>query len=224
MELRPLAIPNRARISRRIVTAARVSLSTGGSLDQWLISDICERLGLSTHAFRQLFPTADALLDAVHEALVDECSSRLRACIDQFVASATPAGVTEAASLLAKSWPLDRGGLIIRGERRVRAMAGGLDGPGAARSERKFLGALVDIFTDLMTRIGRRFEWDPMLAVRVILDTYERSFEAWILDGHSELTFADSPYIARTLPTLLEQLSQSVANDAPQSGSAAAVA
>lgn len=40
-----------------------------------------------------------------------------------------------------------------------------------------------------------------------ILDTYERSFEAWVLGGHEESDFPDSSYVRRTLPTLLEELS-----------------
>ncbi|MBC7763057.1 MAG: hypothetical protein H7201_14945 [Candidatus Saccharibacteria bacterium] len=36
----------------------------------------------------------------------------------------------------------------------------------------------------------------------VILDAWEQSFEAWLLDGYTESNFSESPYIARTLPAL----------------------
>ncbi|TFC72040.1 hypothetical protein E3O45_13610 [Cryobacterium sp. TMS1-20-1] len=42
----------------------------------------------------------------------------------------------------------------------------------------------------------------------VILDTWERSFEAWLLSSYTESNFSESPYIARTLPALLEQVSE----------------
>ena len=195
-------------MERRIITAVRVSLSSGGGLDENLVADVCEQVGVHPHAFRLMFPTDDDLLDAVHAVLVDECAARLRAGVDRFEASAAETKYGDAARALAEAWPLDKGGMIIRAERRVRALAGRADGRMVAQSERQFVGVLVDVLTDLMGKIGRTFSWTPALAVRVILDTYERSFEAWILDGNAELEFHDSPYIRRTLPTLLEELSR----------------
>ena len=46
-----------------------------------------------------------------------------------------------------------------------------------------------------------------MLAVRVIVDTYERSFESWLLMGNREEDFDASPYATRTLPVLLRETS-----------------
>lgn len=193
-------------MERRIIAAARVSLSAGGGLDENLIRDVCDGVGVHPYAFRQFFPTDDALLDAVHSQLVDECAQRLRAGVDRFAPGDPGMRYVDAARLLAESWPLDKGGMIIRGERRVRALAGKADGQRVARSERRFLGELVAVLTDLTAKMGRSFTMAPELAVRLILDTYERSFEAWILDGNPELAFEDSPYIRRTLPTLLEEL------------------
>jgi len=74
-------------------------------------------------------------------------------------------------------------------------------------AERRFLAALADVITQMMTKLGREFAWPPALAVRVILDTYERSFEAWLMGGYPESQFSSSSYVQRTLPSLLEQLS-----------------
>ena len=59
-----------------------------------------------------------------------------------------------------------------------------------------------------MAKLDRAFVWPPRLAVRVILDTFERSFEAWLLSGNPEAGFPSSLYVRRTLPTILEELTR----------------
>jgi AcrR family transcriptional regulator len=74
--------------------------------------------------------------------------------------------------------------------------------------ERRFVSVLTSVFDELVPKLDRTFSWNPTLAVRVILDAREGSFEAWLLDGHTEPNFSESPYIARTSPKLLEQVSE----------------
>lgn len=98
--------------------------------------------------------------------------------------------------------------MIIRAERRSRALRTGEGDRTVTAAERRFVSALTGVFDELLPKLDRTFSWNPTLAVRVILDTWERSFEAWLLDGHTESNFSESPYIARTLPALLEQVSE----------------
>lgn len=177
-------------------------------MNQGLVSDVCEQIGLHPHAFRSLFPTDDVLLDAVNDLLVEECAERLRGGVSAFTPKGDGSGCAEAALALAKSWPLDRSAMIIRAERRFRALHTGEGDRTVTAAERRFVSVLIGVFDELLPKLDRTFSWNPTLAVRVILDTWERSFEAWLLDGHTESNFSESPYIARTLPTLLEQVSE----------------
>ena len=209
-------LAQRSATRRRIAVAARVALAAGEGVSPPLLADLCEQVGASVRGLRRLFPTDESLLDAVYELLVDECADRLRAGVAAFPAgTSAPAGSDEsatrffrAARALAEAWPLDRGGFIIRSERRLRALRELRDGGAVTEGERRFVLALSDAIGELLSKIGRDFAWPTTLAVRIIVDTWERSFEAWLLDGHRESEFAKSPYIARTLPTLLEQLSR----------------
>lgn len=40
----------------------------------------------------------------------------------------------------------------------------------------------------------------------MIVSTYERSFETWLLEGRDEATFAESSYVKGTLPDLLRRM------------------
>jgi len=111
-----------------------------------------------------------------------------------------------AAAVLALARPLDRGGLIIRAHRRLNGLRNPGNADSVAEAERRFLGELVDIFAALVAKTGRRFTWNKHLAARVIVDTYERSFEAWMLAGNDEHRFHESSYIRGTLPVLLAEL------------------
>ena len=192
---------------RRVVVAARIALSAGGGLDTRLVNDVCEAVGNHRHAYRQLFSTNDELFDAVHASLVDETAARLRARVDEFIPEDPTTMFVDAARSLAEAWPLDRGGVTLRSERRARALAGQVDGTALLLSERHFTHELRKILDDLIHKMGRRFEPSTAFAVRIVLDTFERSFEAWILEGNADSAFPHSPYVARTLPTLLERLS-----------------
>lgn len=200
---------NRADAIRRVARAARAPLAAGRGVTSELIRDVCDQVGIHHHGFRTLFPTKDALLDAVNDDLVQECSSRLRHGVDQFFPVGSDDEVFEEAALaLARAWPLDRAGLVIRASRRLSALEDTASGLAAIAGERRFASELLDIFTTLMHRLDREFSWPPALAVRVFLDTYERSFEAWILEGNDEIAFDESPYVSRTLPTLIKGMSQ----------------
>ena len=206
-------ILHRGTVKRRVTLAARIALSGGGGIDQHLIADVCESVGIHPHAFRQLFPTDDDLFDAVHSSLVEEAATRLQACVDRFEPLSPETRFQDAARELAEAWPIERGGMTIRADRRASALAGRVSGPALLASERHFVQALVTILSELVAKLGRTFDHSPTLAVRVILDTFERSFEAWILEGHPDSRFAESPYILRTLPTLLEQFTSPTYNE-----------
>ena len=53
----------------------------------------------------------------------------------------------------------------------------------------------------LASAAKKRYEGDP--DVRVVILTYERSFESWILSGGNEKSFPESSYVRHTLPALL---------------------
>lgn len=200
---------HRQDVVRRITRAARASLSSGAELGDAVIADVCEQIGMHPRGFRNFFPTNDALLDAINDDLVEECASRLRHGVEEFRPTALgDVGFLEAAIALARAWPLDRSGLIIRASRRVRALRDVNSGQSALDGDRRYVGELTDVLSLLMQRLQREFAWPTTLAVRVILDTYERSFEAWVLAGHDENDFPDAPYVQRTLPRLLSEVSR----------------
>ncbi len=147
-------------------------------------------------------------MDAVHAVLVDECVQRLRSGVDQFATDSTDeSAIARAAVAIARSSPLDRTSLIIRSQRRVASLRSAAGPAGVADGEKMFVTALDGVFTDLFRKLHRRFSWPSELAVRVILNTYERSFETWLLRGADETRFFESAYVRRTLPTILAQVS-----------------
>jgi len=207
--------PAEARLEakrRRVSSAARIALSDGGGLTDRVVADVSEQAGVHVTAFRVLFPTDDSLLDAVNEVLVEECADRLRGGVARFVPAEGQTSFSAAARALAESLPLDRGSIVIRADRRLRALRRGSDGAPAAAAERRYVEALVEVLDDMVHKLGRRFSWPPMVAVRLILDTYERSFEAWLLGGNDESQFHLSTYVGRTLPMLLEQFTEPAAD------------
>jgi AcrR family transcriptional regulator len=205
----------RQAVMARLATAARVPLAESGGVTPQLIEDVCRQVGVHPHSFRALFPDDDAFLDAVTDQLVEDCAARLRGGVAAFEPSAEAAGgssvaFAEAAVALADSWPLDRDGMLIRADRRARALRRSDGGSAVLKAEKLFLDALVDVHSELMAKLGRRFAGSPVRSVRVILDTYERAFETWLLTGADTAGFHSSPYVQRTLPTLLENMSEPV--------------
>ncbi|MFB2555652.1 hypothetical protein [Herbiconiux liangxiaofengii] len=200
----------RKTVMHRLATAARGPLAESGGLTPQLIDDICRQAGVHPHSFRTLFPDDDAFLDAVNDGLVDDTVARLRGGVQAFAPTRPDAAPSfeEAAVALADSWPLDRAGVLIRADRRARALRRSDDGTTVLMAEKRFLDALVDVLSELMARLGRRFSWSAVRSTRVILDTYERSFETWLLNGNDEADFHSSPYVRRTLPALLEAMSE----------------
>jgi AcrR family transcriptional regulator len=203
----------RQAVMTRLATAARVPLAESGGVTPQLIDDVCRQVGVHPHSFRALFPDDDAFLDAVTDQLVEDCAARLRGGVAAFAPSGTTAAegsdaFLEAAVALADSWPLDRDGMLIRADRRARALRRSDDGRAVLKAEKLFLDALVDVLSELMAALGRRFSHSPVRSVRVILDTYERSFETWLLNGADAADFHSSPYVQRTLPTLLADMSE----------------
>ena len=208
-------IPNKTDARRRFVVAARVALAATGEVTPQLIQDVCEQSGLHPAAYRTVFPTDEVLFDAVHDTLVEECADRLRSSVNNFVPPADrDAALVAAATCLALARPVDRGGLVIRNRRRLRALMFPIEASSVIRAERKFVGEVTGTLTQLMAKLGRRFAWDPTLAVRVILDTYERSFEVWLIGGGAEENFDESAYIRRTLPALMRRMSDLTESEA----------
>ncbi|MCC2033165.1 hypothetical protein [Microbacterium allomyrinae] len=147
-------------------------------------------------------------MDVVNAQLVEECARRLARVVTDF---SVPADALEAmaaaARMLASARPLDRGSILIRAERRLQSLRSAHTGEAVVHAEREFQLAVEETLVALMDKLGRPFVWEPRLAVRVVLDTYERSFESWLLRGGSEADFVASSFVHTTLPHLLEELS-----------------
>lgn len=200
----------REGLRRRLVAGARTHAAAAGiGVTPQLIEDVCEQLGITAPMFRSLFPSDADFLDRINDALVDECVSRLSAGVARIDRAPGPGDALERAALaLAESRPLTRSGILIRASRRLRAMEHPEERQHLSEAERRYAVALLDVFAELMSRLDRTFTWSPLLAVRVILDTYERSFEMWIIEGDHEDAFERSPYVRRTLPRLLREMSE----------------
>ena len=210
----PVRSAERQRRSRLLVAkAARAALSFDGRLTAPTIEDACEQAGIHPHAFRVLFPTTDVLLDEVARLLMAEAASRMERMIEQFIPEGDhPDDLAQAAICLARSSPLDRAGLMIRVERRIAAVRR-RDG-GDAGSDDALIAVLVDILRALLGKLDRRLSWPPHLLARVVLDTYERSFEGWLLGLNEESTFHESDYVREVLPLILRDAT--TASSAPE--------
>ena len=183
--------------------AARAALSFDGKLTAPTVEDACEQAGIHPRAYRLLFPTTDDLLDEITQLLVAESTSRMERTIAEFHPEGDLDDLARAAICLARSSPLDRAGLMIRVERRIAAVRRRDDGDAVAGSEDELMAVLVEILRALLGKIGRRFSWPPHLLARVVLDTYERSFEGWLLGPNDESTFDESDYVREVLPLIL---------------------
>jgi hypothetical protein len=193
------------RRSRLLVArAARAALSFDGRLTAPTIQDACEQAGIHPHAYRVLFPTNEVLLDEITGILVAESSSRMGRMVEQFRPEGDHAeDLRRAAIHLANSSPLDRAGLMIRVERRIAAVRRRDGGDAVEGSEDALIAVLADILSALLRKLGREPTWPTRLLARVVLDTYERSFEGWLLGGNEESTFHESAYVREVLPLIL---------------------
>lgn len=181
-----------------------------GRLSDELCAEACVQTGVHPSAFRTLFQTDDALYERVVGSLDEECRLRLRAAVAEFTTEADASdheGLVAAAACLVRARPLDRSSLMIRSERRLAALRSPGGGEMITEADRRLVAASIDTFEVLVSKLGRRFLWPPRLAVRIIFDSYERSFEAWILRGGDDNDFLSSRYARRTLPQMLEQMS-----------------
>jgi hypothetical protein len=208
------------RRSRLLVArAARAALSFDGRLTAPTIEDACKQAGIHPHAYRVLFPTTEVLLDEIARLLVAESASRMERMIEQFVPAGDSDDLTRAAICLARSSPLDRAGLMIRVERRLAAVRRRDGGAAVEGSEDALIVVLADILNALLGKLGRRPSWPPHLLARVVLDTYERSFEGWLLGLNEESTFHESAYAREVLPLILRDATIASSTPEPRSRS-----
>jgi hypothetical protein len=216
--LAPVRSAERQRRSRLLVVkAARAALSFDGRLTAPTIEDVCEQAGIHPHAYRALFPTTDVLLDEIAQLLVAESASRMERMIEQFIPGGDhPDDLVRAAICLARSSPLDRAGLMIRVERRIAAVRRRDGGDTVEGSEDALIAVLVDILRALLGKLGRRLSWPPHVLARVVLDTYERSFEGWLLGLNEKSTFPESDYVREVLPLILRDAT--TASPTPETG------
>ena len=197
----------RSTARARVLTLARAMLPLSDGISDELIGDLADGAGVSVRALRTLFPTNADLLRAVNQQLIDECAGRLTSAAGRFTPVSPDDDLREAAVALAEAWPMDWASLVIRSRERADALAGRTGHAEVADSERSFVPALLDAFLTLMARLNRQFTWEPVLAVRLVILAYERSFEAWVMSGGDERTFATSPFVQQTLPQIFAGIS-----------------
>lgn len=207
------------RRSRLLVAkAARAALSFDGRLTAPTIEDACEQAGIHPHAYRVLFPTSEVLLDEITRILVAESADRMERMIEQFRPEGDHAeDLRRAAVCLARSSPLDRAGLMIRVERRIAAVRRREGGDAVEGSEDALIAVLADILNSLLGNVGRRPSWPPRLLARVVLDTYERAFEGWLLGLNEESRFHESEYVREVLPMILRDATVEHSTPEPRS-------
>ncbi|QJU53425.1 hypothetical protein SCB71_09180 [Herbiconiux sp. KACC 21604] len=208
----------RADARSRLAAAGRIALAAGGAVTPQLIADVCEQAGIHPESFRALFATDDEFLDAVQERLAEECAERLRAGLGGLAGLDDEELLGRAAVALAQARPIDRGAVIIRAERRLRALRSANAAESLLAAERRHLETLSAVVIELIDELDRDPSWPPALAARLILESYESSFEGWVFAGHDESDFDTSSYVTRTLPTLLARMTS------PRGGRAVAVA
>ncbi|WP_448808515.1 hypothetical protein [Agromyces bauzanensis] len=206
----------RSAARTRVLTLARALLPLSDGVSNDLVAELCSQAGISVPAFRRLFPTNADLLRGMNQQLIDECATRLSAATDRFRPPTGDDDLKAAAVALAEAWPMDWAALTIRSRERADALAGRIPHPEVVEAERSFVPALLDAFLTLMVRLNRQFVWPPVLAVRVVILAYERSFEAWIMAGGNERTFASSPFVTHTLPQILAGLSRPIEPASPR--------
>jgi hypothetical protein len=189
----------------RVITLARIKLPTWNGALSELTAELRGDAGLSDGALRTLFPTDRDLLRAEDDELLEEIAHRVRAAAERFdPAQHTDEELPHALAVaLADARPLDWSSLNIRLRVRLLAASTGAHSEEVLASERAFLPTMLEAFELLLSRIHHRFTWSPALGVRVVILTYERSFESWIMSGRNEQSFAESSYIKHTLPELL---------------------
>jgi AcrR family transcriptional regulator len=212
--------PQRDGARRRLTLAGRIALANGGGVTPQLIADVCEQSGIHPQSFRQLYPTDDAFLDAVQECVALECAERLRSSFAEIRGLDDAQMLQAAAVALARSRPIDRGAVIIRAERRLRALRSPNDATALLAAEHRQLEALSAVVAELIGQLGRDASWPTPLAARIIIETYERSFEAWVFGGGDERDFHTSSYVTRTLPTLLGRMTAPLVRTSPVTSAA----
>lgn len=197
------AVVRRQRMAT--ITLARTLLSNWSG--SWLEfgDELRREAGMSRPTFRALFATDGDLLLAIEQQLLDECAERVRSLAERFDPGEHPEHppAVALAIALADARPLDWSSLTIRLRQRQLAVSSGVRSQEVMASERAFLPNLIEAFDALTQRIERRFSWQPALATRVIILTYERSFESWVLAGGTEQMFSSSPYVRQTLPEII---------------------
>ncbi|TFD76205.1 hypothetical protein [Cryobacterium psychrophilum] len=185
-----------------------------------LIADVCEQAGIHPQSFRLLYATDDAFLDAVQERLALECAERLRSSFGE-IAGLDDAQMLQAAAVaLARSRPIDRGAVTIRAERRLRALRSPNEAKALLAAENRQLHALSAVVAELIGQLHRDASWPAALAARIIIETYERSFEAWVFGSGDERDFHTSSYVTRTLPTLLGRMTAPIVRTSPVAAAA----
>jgi hypothetical protein len=199
----------RSRITAMAVSAARAVIAGNGRLDYVLLDEVSYQLERPPATLRALFVDDESLLDAVNEQLVEECADRLQAALERLTHSGdAERDIRQFARVIAQAAPLDYAGLVFRTARRWTALRSGDGSTRAVAAESAVVDRLGLILASGFQRIGREPAWDGHLVARVLISTYERSFEAWILQGGHDTDFVDSAFIRRTLPQLLTMVSR----------------
>ncbi|KFF60083.1 hypothetical protein JF66_06795 [Cryobacterium sp. MLB-32] len=212
--------PQRDGARHRLTLAGRIALADGAGVTPQLIADVCEQAGIHPRSFRLLYASDDAFLDAVQESVALECAERLRSSFGEIRGLDDAQILRAAAVVLARSRPIDRGAVIIRAERRLRALRSPNEAGALLAAEHRQLDALSAVVAELIGQLGRDASWPTSLAARIIIETYERSFEAWVFGGGDERDFHTSSYVTRTLPTLLGRMTSPTVRTSPVAAAA----